>query len=92
MTAPVMRMTKGSTYYVATRWRLDRDAGIWTVVQVERVMAITGGAKAPKVAYQRDDGSLSFHHWTFRFDGQFGECGVHRTREAAMAATMEAKQ
>ena len=77
------KMTKGETYYVITSWGHNRETGTWYPTKVEKVLALSGGAKAPKVTCIFEDGRIDNNHWQYFFDGTFGDRSVYLTREEA---------
>lgn len=79
------KMKKNEVYHVVVSWELNREEGKWYPSRIEKVVALTGGAKAPKVASILGSGKLS-PHWQFRFDGFNGERSVYSTREEAEGA------
>ena len=79
------KMKKNEVYHVVVSWVVNREDGQWYPSRIEKVVALTGGAKAPKVATILENGELS-EHWKFYFDGFNGERSVYATREEAEGA------
>ena len=77
------KMKKNETYYVVTSWGFNRELEIWEPRTVEKVLALTGGAVAPKVAAILSDGRVDKNHWTYFFDCTQGDRSVYATREEA---------
>ena len=77
------KMKKGEIYYVVSSWGHNREDSVWQPTRVEKVVALTGGAKAPKVACILEDGRADSEHWQHFLDGRFGPVSVYATREEA---------